>query len=122
MITGCLLVSLLLLLLHVRMLVNHRNAIDRLDQELATVREHVPPGERLVFITDHKGADREELLYRAQFVLAPRVLCSTDGWQNTALVIDGGRWLADHPDEWSVLWQDEGDVVRTLLIQLEQRP
>ena len=119
---SCLALSVLLIAWHVRSMAGRRNALDQLESDLAAVKERIPPGERLVFITDRKAAGREELMLRTQFVLAPRVICGTNGWRNRAVVIDGDRWLEEHAGGWSEVWQGGSGEGHAVLIDLNGRP
>lgn len=92
----CVAVSYFLFLRHSLSLSMRRNGMDRLGERLAPVIAAVPPGGAIGFATDRAGDERKELMHRLQFVLAPRVVIP-DASVDTVLVVDGGRWLDQHP-------------------------
>lgn len=96
-VVACLSLSLILFIRHAWSLSHRRNALDRLGIGLNDVRALVPEGNLIGFASDATGDEQKELMHRAQFLLAPRVVDRTAGTADTILVINGDQWLAAQP-------------------------
>jgi hypothetical protein len=116
-VVACLLLSCILFVRHAWSVAQRRNALDQLGAGLADVRALVPDGKLLGFASDVTGDDRKELLHRAQFMLAPRVLDQAAGITDTILVINGDTWLAAQPSH-AVLVDARSGSDRIMLIEL----
>ncbi|MBK9176251.1 MAG: hypothetical protein IPM46_07925 [Flavobacteriales bacterium] len=80
------------------------------------MRALIPDGRLLGFATDAQGDERKELIHRAQFLLAPRILDQAQGITDTILVINGDRWLAAQSGH-RVLVDEQAGPDRILLVE-----
>lgn len=115
-VAGFLVLSAAIFIRHAWSLSHRRNALDHLGAGLSSVRALIPDGRLLGFATDAQGDERKELIHRAQFLLAPRILDQAQGITDTILVINGDRWLAAQSGH-RVLVDEQAGPDRILLVE-----
>lgn len=92
--------------LHLRSIAHRRNGIDELCATLEPVRGSLGKHADIGFRTDRRPPQREELLFRSQFALAPVIL--TRPVSDTILVVDGQHWLDSNARGLQRLWRSKG--------------